>query len=112
VLIVALFLVVGIASLVCGILTIVQSAGLPDWAFERAGSTKLVWIIVPIVLLFFCGPGAIVMYFIWTGTREKVKAAAAQGPPAGYGYQPPYPQQQPPPPPPPPTTPPPGPAPQ
>jgi hypothetical protein len=94
------FLVLGIASLVCGILTIVQSAGLPDWAFERAGSTKLVWIIVPIVLLLFCGPGAIVMFFIWTGTRDRVRAAMAQGPPPGYGSPPPG--YQPPPPGPPP----------
>ena len=100
-------MVFSIGGLVLGIIECIQASGYPDWAFERAGTNKFVWQIVPIILIFACSPAAFVMYFIWTGTRERVSAMASQAPPPGYGYPPPYQQpppypQQPPPPAPPP----------
>jgi len=50
-----LFFVVGIGSLVLAIMTAVDASKYPDWAFERASTSKFVWQILPIILLFVCG---------------------------------------------------------
>jgi hypothetical protein len=116
--------VVGIGSLVLSIMTAVDASKYPDWAFERAGTTKFVWQILPIILLFVCSIAGGVMGLLWyTSKRDEVaRAANAAGPPPYYGALPPGPQPnwgQPPstawapppapPPPPPATTPPPAP---
>ena len=49
------FVVIGFGSLVLSIMTAVDASKYPDWAFERAGTTKFVWQILPIILLFVCG---------------------------------------------------------
>jgi hypothetical protein len=81
-----IWLVFGLGAVVAGIATAIQASKYPEWAFERAGTSKFTWQVIPIVLIFLCGPAAIVMYFVWTSKREQVaQAAASGGPPGGSG---------------------------
>jgi hypothetical protein len=82
---------------VLGILTAVDASRLPDWAFERAGTSKTLWIVLPLISLFACFFGAVVVAIVWfAGPRNRVAAAAAgQLPPPAS----PSGQWQPPPPP-------------
>ncbi len=85
------FGVIGIGSLVLSIMTAVDASKYPDWAFQQTGSTKFVWQILPIILLFVCGVAGGVMGLIWyTSKRDEVaRAAHAGGPPPYYGAPPP-----------------------
>jgi len=111
------FAIIGIGSLVLAILTAVDASKYPEWAFEQTGTTKFVWQILPIVLLFVCGIAGGIMGLIWYSSKRDAVARAAQAggqPPYGYGAPPGWtPPSQPPsyPPPsyPPPTPPPPNP---
>jgi hypothetical protein len=90
----SIFILVGLASLVVGIMTAVDASKYPEWAFQQAGTTKFVWQILPIVLLFLCGFASLVMGGIWfSSKRDEVARAAQSGPPPQYGYgaPPPYP---------------------
>jgi hypothetical protein len=83
-----LFFVVGIGSLVLSIMTAVSASKYPDWAFQQSGTSKFVWQILPIILLFVCGLAGGVLGIIWySGTRDQVERAARGGSP--YGYLPP-----------------------
>ena len=91
------FFIVGIGSLVIAIMTVVDASKYPDWAFQKAGTTKFVWQILPIIFIFICGVVGGVMGLIWyTSKREVVVAAARSGPPP-YGYAAPPPGWLPPP---------------
>jgi hypothetical protein len=91
--IVLLFFIAGIGSLVLSIMTAVSASKYPDWAFQQSGTSKFVWQILPIILLFVCGLAGGVLGIIWySGTREQVEAAARAGGSSPYGYGPP-PQQ-------------------
>jgi hypothetical protein len=73
-------------------MTAVDASKYPDWAFEQTGTTKFVWQILPIVLLFFCGIAGGIMGLVWyTSKRSVVESAARAGalPPYGYGAPPP-----------------------
>lgn len=86
------FFVIGIGSLVLAIMTAVDASKYPEWAFQQVGTTKFVWQIIPIVLLFVCGIPAGVMGLIWYSSKREEVARAAQGgapPPYGYGAPPP-----------------------
>jgi hypothetical protein len=110
-----LFFLVGavivIGSLVLSIMTAVDASKYPEWAFERAATSKFVWQILPIILLFVCSLAGGVMGLIWySSKRDDVARAAQSGPPPAYGYgappggwsppsaPPPYPPSTPPPP--------------
>jgi hypothetical protein len=81
------FVVIGIGSLVLAIMTAVDASKYPDWAFERAATSKFVWQILPIVLVFVCGVAGGIMGLIWfTSKRDAVAGAAGGPPPYGYGY--------------------------
>jgi len=84
------FGVIGIGSLVLAIMTAVDASKYPDWAFQHTGSTKFVWQVLPIILLFVCGVAGGVMGLIWyTSKRDEVaRAAHAGGPPPYYGAPP------------------------
>jgi ABC-type branched-subunit amino acid transport system permease subunit len=108
------FFFVGIGSFVLGIYTAVDAARYPDWAFQRTGTSRTLWIVLPIVFIVVCGLGALVMGLIWlTSKRQQVEAAMiTAGYPSPRGKQPPWmgppPADGPPPPPPgPPSVPPP-----
>jgi hypothetical protein len=93
------FGVIGLASIVIVIMTAVDTAKYPDWAFERAGTSKFVWQILPIILLFLCGFAGGIIGLIWfTSKRDDVARAAQAGgpPPYGYGAPPGWGQQPPP----------------
>jgi hypothetical protein len=57
------------------ILTAVDAGSQPDWAFEAAGTSKALWIALPIVgiLLFFVGVIAVLLWF--AAYRPRVRAA-------------------------------------
>jgi hypothetical protein len=94
------FVVVGIGSLVLSIMTVVDASKYPDWAFQQTGSSKFVWQVIPIILIFVCGVAGGVMGLIWYSSKRDAVARAAQaaGPPPYYGAPPPAWGQQPPPP--------------
>jgi len=72
------FFVIGIASLVLAIMTAVDASKYPDWAFERTGTTKFVWQILPIVLLFFCGIAGGIMGLVWYSSKRSAVESAAR----------------------------------
>jgi len=88
----SLFFIAGIGSLVLSIMTAVSASKYPDWAFQQSGTSKFIWQILPIILLFVCGLAGGVLGIIWySGTRAQVEAAARSGggaPPYGYGPPP------------------------
>ena len=74
-----------VVPLVLGIWAAVDASKYPDWAFERAGTSKTLWIVLPIVGMLACGIVAIVAAIVWfSSTKQKVQASAG-------GYLPPPP---------------------
>jgi hypothetical protein len=61
-----------------GIWVAVDAGGKPDVAFERAGTSKTLWIVLPIVGIFICVMSVIVAIMWFAAIRPKVVAAAAQ----------------------------------
>jgi hypothetical protein len=65
----------------------VDASSQPEWAFEAAGTTKTLWIILPIVGIFVCFVGIVAALMWFTVFRTRVVAAARRGP----GFAPPPP---------------------
>src|SRR5689334_15271952 len=88
----SMFFLIGIGALVLGIYTVVDAAKYPEWAFQRAGSSRTLWIVLPIVFILFCGIGALVMGLVWlTSKRQQLEAAMiAAGHPSPRAQQPPW----------------------
>jgi len=85
-----IFGLIGLAALAFVIYAFVDMVRRPDWAWQRAGSSKTTWIVLMIVFFFLCYVVDFVMSIVWFASiRGKVEAAERQG---GYGQ---YPQQQP-----------------
>jgi hypothetical protein len=83
-----IFFVIGIGSLVLSIMTAVSASKYPDWAFQQAATSKFMWQILPIILIFVCGWAGGVMGLIWFTSKRDLVEQAAQGggnPPYGYG---------------------------
>jgi hypothetical protein len=79
--------IIGIGSLVLAIMTAVDASKYPDWAFQQTGTTKFVWQILPLVLLFVCGIAGGIMGLVWySSKRAEVERAARAGGPPPYGY--------------------------
>ncbi len=58
----------------------IDAAGRPDWAFDRAGTNKTLWIVLPVVGLLACGIVGIVAGILWFGSfRGKVDLACSGG---------------------------------
>src|SRR3954468_9956556 len=85
------FFAIAIGSVVISIMTAVEASKYPDWAFQQTGSSKFVWQILPIILLFACWPAGGVVGLIWYSSKrnEVARAALAGGPPPYYGAPPP-----------------------
>jgi hypothetical protein len=84
-----------------------------SWAFQQAGTSKALWITLPIVGALICGLLTLISLIVWNSSYKKKVQAAQAGTPMGapgypnqggyqpppMGYQPPpqpgYPQQQP-----------------
>jgi len=91
---IGIIFLLGIGSLVLSIMTVVSASKYPDWAYQQTGSSKFVWQILPIILIFVCGWAGGVMGLIWfSSKRDQVEQAAQRGGQGPYGYGPP-PQQQ------------------
>ena len=77
------FMVFAVLPFVLGLLVAIDASRYPDWAFERAGTAKTLWIVLPIVSIFVCGPVAIVAAIVWySSSRRRVIDAAQGGAPA------------------------------
>lgn len=58
----------------------IDAAGRPTWAFERAGTNKTLWIVLPIVGIFVCGLVGIVSGIMWFASiKPKVVAVTSAG---------------------------------
>ena len=71
---------IGIVPLVLGILVAVDAGHFAETAFQRAGTSKTLWIVLPIVGIFACGILTIVAAVMWYASyKPKVARAAAAG---------------------------------
>jgi hypothetical protein len=78
--VVSLLLLVALAiSAVC-IWAAVDAASYPDWAFDAAHTSKVLWIVLPVVGIFMCVVG-IVAAVLWFGLfKPRVVEASRRGP--------------------------------
>jgi hypothetical protein len=65
---------------VLGIWVAVDAGSLPDWAFERAGTSKTLWIVLPIVGVVACGVVTIVAAIVWFSSVKSRVVSTARGP--------------------------------
>ena len=66
--------------LALGIWTALDASRYPEQAFERAGTNKTLWIVLPIVGIVACGIVTIVSAIVWFSSyKSRVAAAAAPG---------------------------------
>ena len=76
-------LIVFLLLLVLPVWAAIDAGGRPAWAFERAGTNKTLWIVLPIVGIFVCGLVGIVSGIIWwsafASIRPKVVTATSGG---------------------------------
>lgn len=84
-LLILLFAVVFLVVIIAGI---VDAARRPVWAFERAGQSKVLWIVLQVIGLLLSLVGLILAIVYLTVIRPKVAAAQAgaswqAGPPPG-----------------------------
>jgi hypothetical protein len=79
-----ILLVVVVAFLALPIWAAIDAAGRPEAAFQRAGISKTLWIVLPIVGIFLCEIVGLVAAVVWFATiRGQVIAATAPDSPAG-----------------------------
>lgn len=116
-LILGFFVLFGFLPLVLGVWTAIDASRYPDSAFAAAGTSKTLWIVLPLVGILACGLVALGAWFGWiTSVRTRVELASAatgrarfpDGPPSGWspppgpapgrdpGWPPPPPPRQPP----------------
>jgi hypothetical protein len=76
----AIVAALGIVPLIVGIVTAVDANRFPETAFRRVGTSRTLWIVLPLVLIVACGAGTIVAAIVWFASyRPKVAQAAAEG---------------------------------
>ncbi len=73
---------------VLAIISIIDVARRPDWAWQASGQSKTLWLVLEIVGIFFCGLVISLIYLL--AIRPKVAAAQPgsspmAGGPGGYG---------------------------
>ena len=70
-------------SPVFAICAAVSASRYPEAAFERAGTSKTLWIVMPLVGIAFCGIVGLVSAIVWFSSfRARVAAASPPPPPA------------------------------
>lgn len=74
-----IILLIGWIPLVCGIATAASASKYPETAFEAIGSSKTLWIVLPVVGIFFCGFVAIIAAVIWFARMKGNVEAASTG---------------------------------
>jgi hypothetical protein len=78
-LLIVLFLVVPVLA----IWVAVDASTKPDWAFEGAGQSKTLWIVLPLVGIIVCGIVTIGAAVVWfASVRPRVVTAASGGSPS------------------------------
>jgi len=83
---VGIVVLVGLVSVGLGLWAAIDAAGQPSWAFERAGTSKTLWIVLPIVGVLICGVITWVAAIMWFSSyKPRVVAAAHNQPPPGPG---------------------------
>jgi cadmium resistance protein CadD (predicted permease) len=69
---------IGIVPLILGLVVAVDASRLPEAAFERAGTSKTLWIVLPLVGIVTCGVITIVASILWFASyKAKVVRATA-----------------------------------
>jgi hypothetical protein len=58
----------------------IDAASKPEWAFEAAGTSKTLWIVLPLVGIFVCFVGVIAALMWFSTFRAKVTEASRRGP--------------------------------
>lgn len=72
----SIFLLIGLASLVIAVWALIDAAVRPKMAFEVAGQSKVLWIVLPIVGIFFFTVVGGVLGAVYLGAiRPKVRSA-------------------------------------
>ena len=86
------FALFGLAGLALTVWAIVDVVSRPDWAFQAAGSSKVLWIVLELVGLLICG-GLVFSLIYLLAIRPRVNRAVAFGGPgpAGSAWAPPPP---------------------
>ena len=77
------FLLVALAISALCIWAAIDASSYPETAFEAAGTSKTLWIVLPIVGIFMCFVGIIVVV-LWFGTFKQRVVQGTQGGP-GFG---------------------------
>jgi hypothetical protein len=67
----------GIIPILLGVWVALDASGKPDVAFERAGTSKTLWIVLPIVGIFVCLMSVVVAIIWFAAIRPRVVAATA-----------------------------------
>ena len=68
-----------IVPLVLGILVAVDASKYPEAAYERAHTSKTLWIVLPIVGIVACGVVTIIAAIVWYSSYKPRVVAAAGG---------------------------------
>ena len=69
--------------------TAIDASSHPEWAFEAAGTSKTLWIVLPLVGIFVCFVGIVAALMWFLSFRSRVVAAERPGSP---GVPPPAPR--------------------
>ncbi|HUY64075.1 MAG TPA: DUF2510 domain-containing protein [Acidimicrobiales bacterium] len=73
-------LLLALASLVLAIYVIIDMAKRPSWQWERAGSNKVLWLVLEVLLLLLFGLLSVIVGLLYlVMTRPKLVAAERQG---------------------------------
>jgi hypothetical protein len=86
---------VWLVSLALMIVVLVDMSKRPEWAFQRAGSSKNTWLLLVILFTVCCNVVGLILSIVYlVSIKPKVEAAQAAGPPGGAvgGYPPPPPR--------------------
>ncbi|HEY3139598.1 MAG TPA: hypothetical protein VGJ86_00625 [Acidimicrobiales bacterium] len=86
----SLLIVSGLVFLGIAIWTAVDAGSHPDWAWQRAGQNKMLWILLPILLALFCGIFSLIPVIIYHTSIKGQVVAAESGGGGGYGGGGPY----------------------
>ena len=75
-----LILLVILMFLVIPIAAAIDAGGRPDWAFERVGTNKALWVALPLIGAVLCGIVGLIAGIMWFASyRAQVIAAQQRG---------------------------------
>ncbi|MBM3674611.1 MAG: hypothetical protein FJW88_06575 [Actinobacteria bacterium] len=75
-----LFIAAGITTLVLAIVVVVDTGRHPEAVWAQAGQNRIVWIVLPLVLLVVCGVASLVVSIVYlTSIKKKLIAIEEAG---------------------------------